>query len=391
MIFNLLFLVILLLTITCLFLSIWIVLPASNLWLLPLAVAVPEFSPLLTLINIVIFFIAILLESDLTIVISFISIILTCIPWFQMIKTIEKYEEEMNKKLGNNYQEKIPLSIREKMRSRPFILQDIWRGIKQKPVRITRGIKFAQFADVSLCLNLYQPLTTGKYPTLIIIYGGAWRKGSPDNDEIFSCYIAHQGYTVITLDYRHAPQYHFPTQVEDINSGLLYIKNNADSLEVDLDYIAIMGRSAGGQLAFLTAYDSSTLKFKGLINYYAPVNLTLAYQYPAVPDPIDTRKVLIDYLGGTLEEVPNLYHQASPINHIHSHLPPTLLIYPERDHIVPVKVGKIISNKLKEYDNCHVLLTIPWAEHAFDAIFSGLSNQIALYYTERFLAFTISK
>jgi hypothetical protein len=32
------------------------------------------------------------------------------------------------------------------------------------------------------------------------------------------------------------------------------------------------------------------------------------------------------------------------------------------------------------------LLTIPWAEHAFDTVFSGVSNQLALYYTERFLA-----
>jgi hypothetical protein len=32
------------------------------------------------------------------------------------------------------------------------------------------------------------------------------------------------------------------------------------------------------------------------------------------------------------------------------------------------------------------LLEIPWAEHAFDAVFNGPSNQLALYYTERFLA-----
>jgi hypothetical protein len=33
-----------------------------------------------------------------------------------------------------------------------------------------------------------------------------------------------------------------------------------------------------------------------------------------------------------------------------------------------------------------ILLEIPWAEHAFDAVFNGPSNQLALYYTERFLA-----
>jgi acetyl esterase/lipase len=36
-----------------------------------------------------------------------------------------------------------------------------------------------------------------------------------------------------------------------------------------------------------------------------------------------------------------------------------------------------------------ILLEIPWAEHAFDAIFHGPSNQLALYYTERFLAWAL--
>jgi acetyl esterase/lipase len=31
-------------------------------------------------------------------------------------------------------------------------------------------------------------------------------------------------------------------------------------------------------------------------------------------------------------------------------------------------------------------LEIPWAEHAFDEVFNGPSSQVALFYTERFLA-----
>jgi hypothetical protein len=42
-------------------------------------------------------------------------------------------------------------------------------------------------------------------------------------------------------------------------------------------------------------------------------------------------------------------------------------------------------NRLGATGTTRVLLEIPWAEHAFDAIFNGLSNQLALYYTERFL------
>ncbi|BAQ63490.1 alpha/beta hydrolase [Geminocystis sp. NIES-3709] len=385
------FFIILFFALIGLFLSLWIIIPAPNLFLLPFGVAVPEISPFLVIFNSLVLLLSIYLRESwyISIAISTISLILTLLPLIQIPNTIKKFDQEIELKLGEDYLKSIPKSIQEKMRSDPFIWKDILRGIPQKKIRIKRGIEFAKFGETSLKLNIYQPLLEGKYPTLIMIYGGAWRKGSPDSDERFSCYITHQGYTVITLDYRHAPKYHFPTQLEDINRGLKYIKDNASHLNIDINNIAIMGRSAGGQLAFLTAYEPQEITFKALINYYSPINLTQAYQFPAVPDPINTRKVLEDYLGGKPDEIPDKYKQASPINHIKKNLPLTLLIYPERDHIVPVKVADIISNKLTDFDNCHVLLTIPWAEHAFDAIFSGISNQIALYYTERFLAYAL--
>jgi len=34
-------------------------------------------------------------------------------------------------------------------------------------------------------------------------------------------------------------------------------------------------------------------------------------------------------------------------------------------------------------------LEIPWAEHAFDEVFNGVSSQVALFYTERFLAWAV--
>ena len=70
-------------------------------------------------------------------------------------------------------------------------------------------------------------------------------------------------------------------------------------------------------------------------------------------------------------------------------MPSSLLIYASRDHIVQAEAGRKMTKKLKEYDNTVVYLEIPWADHAFDAVFFGLSNQISLYYTERFLAHTL--
>ena len=66
-------------------------------------------------------------------------------------------------------------------------------------------------------------------------------------------------------------------------------------------------------------------------------------------------------------------------------------VYPGRDHIVLPRFGRQLYEKLQAAGNQAVLLEIPWAEHAFDAVFNGVSNQFALYYTERFLAWALRK
>ena len=211
-----------------------------------------------------------------------------------------------------------------------------------------------------------------------------------DNDEQFSRYMAGRGYTVIAIDYRHAPNYRFPTQIEDVQTALNYINDHAAELECDRQKIALLGRSAGGHLALLAAYQASQIpnsqiSIKAVAAYYAPIRLAQAYQNPPVPDPIDTRSVLNDFLGGSPDQFPELYQQASPGSYLKQDLPPTLLIYGKRDHLVEAKLSKYIYHKLKDANNLAIWLEIPWAEHAFDAIFSGLSNQLVLYYTERFI------
>ena len=87
--------------------------------------------------------------------------------------------------------------------------------------------------------------------------------------------------------------------------------------------------------------------------------------------------------------MPELYRQASPINAVKSALPASLLIYGGKDRIVESKYGSYLAQQLRSAGNQAVFIEIPWADHAFDAVFSGMSNQLALYYTERFLAWAL--
>jgi len=379
------------------FLSLWIVLPAPYFWLLPLGVGAPEVSPWLFLANaIALGFAWFVSPRDWMINLAIVSVAigagLSLLPLVQVPATSAKLAMELRAELGEDY-DKSFAALSGKLRSAPFLLLDVFRGIAPPlppgAINIQRGIVFAEPEGVSLQLNVYRPAAAGLYPAIALIYGGAWRTGSPDDYEAFSQYFAGQGYTVIGLDYRHAPAHRYPAQQTDIAAGLAYIQAHAQALSVDINRVAVMGRSAGAQLATIAAYQADAFPFRAVVNYYGPVDLARGYEEPPIPDPINSRHVLTQFLGGPPTELPDLYRQASPIHFVRPSLPPTLLVYAGRDNLVQAKFGRQLRDRLRDSGNQVVWVEIPWAEHAFDAVFRGVSNQVALYYTERFLAWAL--
>lgn len=110
------------------------------------------------------------------------------------------------------------------------------------------------------------------------------------------------GAIVLAIDYLHAPQYHFPTQLEDVEAALSYIPTHVDEWFIDIDRIAVMGRSADAHLASLYAYRSTTVPVPPVVNYYGSNDLLRGYYDPPFPDPLNVRAILRTFLGGTPDQ-----------------------------------------------------------------------------------------
>jgi acetyl esterase/lipase len=151
----------------------------------------------------------------------------------------------------------------------------------------------------------------------------------------------------------------------------------------------LLGRSAGAHLAMMAAFESGALPVRAVVSYYGPVDLTDGYRNPPSPDPLDVRAIEEALLGGTPDEVPDRYREASPISYVARRLPPSLLIYGGRDHIVLPTFGARLDERLRAEGATSVFLEIPWAEHAFDAVPNGPSGRLSLYYTEQFLGWAL--
>ncbi len=102
-----------------------------------------------------------------------------------------------------------------------------------------------------LKLRIYRPSEDSETlrPALLFFHGGGFLFGSVYRQEnLCQRYVKHVGCVVVSVEYRLAPQWTAPAPVEDAYAALLWVHENAPSLGVDADRLAIAGLSAGGTI-----------------------------------------------------------------------------------------------------------------------------------------------
>ena len=377
------------------FLSLWIVLPAPNLFFLRLAVGAPEISPLLGIAALCLLLLTLWRYQrnspkswtfSIPLILLTISLAFSSLPLLQLPKAAMQASQSMAIAFKNT----------ERSASPSFSWSRFFGKTPPSSVRYQSQIPFATPDGQPLFLDLYQPSSPGQYPAVIAIYGGSWARGSPAESAQMGRYLAARGYVVVAIDYRHTPEYQFPAQLEDVTAALSFVSDRADEYEIERDRIGLLGWSAGAHLAMLAGFQASRpLAIQSIVDYYGPVDLAVGYAEPPQPDPIDVRQVLLAFMGGPPSELPAAYAEASPITYVKqalpNSLPSVLLIYGGRDHLVESRFGRALYDALIQSRNTAVWVKIPWAEHAFDKIFNGVSNQMALHFVEQFLAQTLGR
>ncbi|MDQ6622513.1 MAG: alpha/beta hydrolase [Verrucomicrobiota bacterium] len=271
-------------------------------------------------------------------------------------------------------------------RAAPFRFVDLFARTRVHDVDVTEHA-YASDGSKSLKLDLYQERgAIGTQPIVVMIHGGSWRGGNKEELAGANPHLAHEGYAVVAINYRHAPKFPFPAAVDDVFRALDYLKAHASELHLDPTRIALVGRSAGGQIALSAAYSGREPGVRGVVGFYAPADLVLGYNEPSRRWVLDSKTVLENYLRGSPAENPQAYAAASPINFVNASTPPTLLVHGLLDPIVWPKQSEVLTAKLAQAARPHLLLELPWATHGCDANPTGPSGQLSLYAMDRFFA-----
>jgi acetyl esterase/lipase len=153
------------------------------------------------------------------------------------------------------------------------------------------------------------------------------------------------------LRYRHGPQYHYPTTLEDAQRALRLIKSKAKEYRVDPDKVGVFGGSAGGHLAALlsTMCDSKLLPEAPYVaDDVDALSARPAFSLLLYPV-IDLTDDAVTHRGSRTnltQEKKELYETLSPWKHVTRDTPPAFIIHGTNDMLVPVK------NSLLYYEAC---------------------------------------
>ncbi|HEX7363837.1 MAG TPA: alpha/beta hydrolase fold domain-containing protein [Dehalococcoidia bacterium] len=238
---------------------------------------------------------------------------------------------------------------------------------------VERDVTYGMADGVALKMDIYYPeAVDGTVPAVLYVHGGGWTKGDKNTaagateiPELIS-----RGYLVAAVNYRLAPQYKFPAQIEDVKCAVRYLRANAERYGIDPDRIGAWGGSAGGHLVSLlgTADASAGLegnsgcagessRVQAVVDMFGPTDLSVVFEGAGAR--------LMEQVFGTADKSSDIVKRASPVTWVSGDDPPFLILHGENDTLVPLSQSTILYDRLVAAGVPATLVIVENAGHGF--------------------------
>ncbi|MHA1788339.1 MAG: prolyl oligopeptidase family serine peptidase [Candidatus Helarchaeota archaeon] len=355
-------------------------------------------------------------------------IILNSLPLFSTPFIIYNGDSQFKHEFGNNYLNHISINRKSQFKPYPVSLWELFNGVESSKCNISYNDKiYATRGNDSYTFDVYSPLSgSGPFPAIILLHGGGWVRGDKGQLGIVNKYLASHGYVIFDIRYGLAkasmmgiqtPEFidisefeskiyndsiNVPQMVENIGKFTDFLVAHKDSYHINISSVYIMGRSAGAHLAGLFLGYNNTfkhifntaMKIRGIILFYPPANITLMYNHfindvinTVFPDSVSS---YFSYLfNGTPTTNKTSYDIYSPVYHVNNRSPPILIFHGMQDELVPFEISVQLQNRMHVFNRPCILVSFPFYGHATDLLYNGIGGQIAIYYLERFLTYTL--
>lgn len=255
--------------------------------------------------------------------------------------------------------------------------------LRAKDVRHVRGVRYTDDDQRPRKLDVYlptEPAPAGtRRPAIVQVHGGGWVVGSRKEQGIpLLNHLARCGWVGFNIDYRLSPFATWPEHVVDVKRAIAWVREHADEYDVDPDFVAITGGSAGGHLTALAALTSddrslqpgfedadttvqAAVPFYGVYDLLDEERTSLPLLHPWVLEPLVLKK--------RRTSDPEAFRAASPRHRITAGAPPMLVVHGDADSLIPVGQARTFVQELRATSRAPVAyLELQGGEHAFDVI-----------------------
>jgi acetyl esterase len=223
----------------------------------------------------------------------------------------------------------------------------------------TSKFVYKEINGIKLEMTMYKPqIGPGfKLPAIVFFFGGGWVTGDPSQFKLQAEYLATRGIIAFCPDYRTYSHYSTSPfeSVKDAKSAIRYLKINGDELGIDTSKIVASGGSAGGHLAACTALIRNVNEETDDLTISSAPKLMVLFN-PVV----DTGKK-----GYGQEKFGGREFELSPVHHIISNAPETLIMHGKNDKVVPYENVVRFSYLMKQQSNKCTLIGYKHQEHGF--------------------------
>lgn len=259
---------------------------------------------------------------------------------------------------------------------------------------ISPDIVYGHKAGMAMTFDVVRPAEQNGAAVLFMVSGG-WNSFwsppegfvSPDAPDGFKHFreLVDKGYTLFIVRHGSAPQFKVPEAVADVRRAVRFIRGHAQDYGIDPERIGVCGASAGGHLSLMlgTASDEGTQDAKdpvdrasdrvaAVVAYCPPVNLRefleLKDRFPA------------------LDFDPKLAESVSPLPHVTSDDPPTLLVHGDKDDLVKIDNSERIVAAFEKEKVPAELMVLAGAGHGFGPDDGKRASKALVDWFDKYLA-----
>jgi pectinesterase len=242
-----------------------------------------------------------------------------------------------------------------------------------KNVKAAMDITYCSIGDRALKADVFYPAIRNKKkrPAVLLIHGGGWRSGDRSQQIPMAQRLAAKGFVSITAEYRLSTEALYPAAIYDLKAAVRWIKANAKTYSIDINKVAVLGCSAGGQLAALLGTTNNDPEFEdkvcnphhsSSVAAIVDVDGTLAFIHPESGEGNDKPgrpSAATLWLGKSASEDPALWEKVAPLNHVSLGTPPILFL---NSSVARMHAGR--NDMIQKFDSLHIYSKVHTFEDA---------------------------